>query len=71
MTEKIKRRRATIAISKMLCKSCGLCVEFCPKGVFGLDAGEPLVEHEEKCTGCGICELLCPDFAIELEAVDS
>ena len=38
------------------CKSCGLCVEACPK-----------VIDEEKCVGCASCALMCPDVVITVE----
>ncbi len=62
---------AKIYIDSRLCKGCGICVEFCPRGVFKLK--EDLSENgihtatavgEEKCTVCHLCELYCPDFAI-------
>ncbi len=48
------------------CKGCGICVEFCPKKVFSLDAEaeKAVVEHPEACVGCGTCERMCPDLAI-------
>jgi len=68
-----------IKIDRDRCKSCGLCIECCPRNLLGLDTelnkrgvlpakftGEP-----EKCTGCGNCAAMCPDAAIEiLEAPD-
>lgn len=57
-----------IDIFKVWCKSCGICVAFCPSGVLGKDeAGQPIVEDLEKCTGCGLCEIRCPDFAISVD----
>jgi len=51
------------------CKGCGLCVAFCPKKVFEMDAtGKALVAHEKECVNCGFCELHCPDFAIQVDA---
>jgi 2-oxoglutarate ferredoxin oxidoreductase subunit delta len=47
------------------CKSCGICVAFCPRQCLSLDAqGAPQVENSRRCTGCRWCELHCPDFAI-------
>jgi 2-oxoglutarate ferredoxin oxidoreductase subunit delta len=47
------------------CKSCGICYEFCPAGVFTSDkSGRPLVSDPDKCTACLLCEMLCPDMAI-------
>jgi 2-oxoglutarate ferredoxin oxidoreductase subunit delta len=50
------------------CKSCGICIEFCPKKVIGKDdMGAPLVERPDDCIGCRFCELHCPDFAITIK----
>lgn len=50
-----------------LCKGCGICVEFCPKKVLGLEHDVVKVLKEEDCIKCGQCELRCPDYAIYLE----
>lgn len=49
------------------CKSCDICVEFCPERCLRLNA-ERIVELTDpaKCTGCRLCEWLCPDFAIRV-----
>lgn len=55
------------------CKSCGLCVEICPKGILKIgDKTNPkgyytvVVTDQEKCTGCTLCGIVCPDVAIEI-----
>jgi len=50
------------------CKSCGICVAFCPKQVLALDGetGKVSVVKPEECTGCRMCELRCPDYVIEV-----
>lgn len=54
-----------INIYRDWCKSCSICVAFCPRQCLSLDAdGAPVVDHAERCTGCRWCELHCPDFAI-------
>ena len=62
-----------ITINKELCKSCGYCVEFCPRGVLkighesNLKGYQYVVEADkEACVGCGICATMCPDAAISL-----
>lgn len=54
-----------ITIKMPRCKGCGICVEFCPKNVLGIDElGKVQVLDPEACIGCGQCELRCPDYAI-------
>lgn len=58
-------REYKIDIYRDWCKSCGICVAFCPRQCLSLDAqGNPQVENSQRCTGCRWCELHCPDFAI-------
>ena len=56
-----------LEITPTWCKSCEICVKFCPERCLGLNA-ERIVEltQPDKCTGCRLCELLCPDFAIRV-----
>ncbi|MBN2808958.1 MAG: 4Fe-4S binding protein [Deltaproteobacteria bacterium] len=50
------------------CKSCGICVAFCPKEVLAMDENRHLfAKAPEKCIACHMCELRCPDFAINVE----
>ena len=62
-----------VAVLSQLCKSCGLCVNVCPrkilaigdkpnaKGYYYMVATEP-----DKCISCKLCVTVCPDMAIEL-----
>ncbi|MEO0093684.1 MAG: 4Fe-4S binding protein [candidate division WOR-3 bacterium] len=57
-----------IRIIKPFCKSCEICIHFCPEGVLGL--GNDLkvsVLNPDRCTACRWCELHCPDLAIFVE----
>lgn len=56
------------------CKSCGLCIEFCP--VKALTWDESVLGHFslptikcdiKKCIQCRICENNCPDMAIRVK----
>ncbi|HJL54166.1 MAG TPA: 2-oxoacid:acceptor oxidoreductase family protein [Arenicellales bacterium] len=49
------------------CKSCDICVRFCPERCLRLDK-QQIVElfEPDLCTGCRMCEWLCPDFAINV-----
>ena len=54
-----------IIINSEWCKSCGICMTFCPSGTLATGAeGKALAVNEDACTGCGLCERLCPDLAI-------
>ena len=56
-----------IEIFEAWCKSCGICVAFCPKGCLEQDEERsPFVTRPDLCTGCGWCEIHCPDFAISV-----
>lgn len=67
----VERDNLEIKIKKEWCKSCGICVAFCPKQVLGLD-NENKVEmlDRDNCIKCGQCEMRCPDFAIFLGGID-
>ena len=53
-----------LELKTVWCKGCGICVEFCPRGVLALQRGKTVAIKPESCVKCGICESLCPDFAI-------
>lgn len=60
-----------IHVDDNLCKGCGLCIRYCPRGVLGM-TGKVNVKgftvvgpvSPEKCTKCKMCEINCPDLAI-------
>ena len=65
----IEKSEFILQVNPELCKSCGLCVEFCGREALkmhdelksGKRVPEVCLEH---CNGCGLCEWYCPDFAI-------
>jgi len=66
-----RRARARVVVIWDRCKGCGLCIEFCPRGVleFSKEFNErgvhpPEVARPEECIGCGVCQDICPDLAI-------
>jgi len=66
-----KGPRGQVVIFGTWCKGCGLCVEFCPTGVLGLDRdSRPIVIAPEKCTACHWCDTHCPDLAIVVKHIE-
>ena len=54
-----------ININRKWCKSCGICIDFCPKFVYDKnELGGPIIARLEDCSTCRQCEYRCPDFAI-------
>ncbi|HSH70646.1 MAG TPA: 4Fe-4S binding protein [Deferrisomatales bacterium] len=62
-----------LVIREDRCKSCGICVEFCPEHC--LEIGDQLntlgyrpvvLKDEEACKSCGICARMCPDVVLEV-----
>jgi len=51
------------------CKSCGICMEICPRGVLGAEevTKKVIVIASEACNGCGLCELSCPDYVFTIQ----
>ncbi len=66
--------KGEVVIDERMCKGCGLCIEFCSRGVIAESKdkltvlGMPVAEvmHPEKCNACGVCAWMCPDFAIDV-----
>lgn len=59
-----------IRVKVSWCKGCGLCVEYCNRGVLEMKDELPQVVAAEKCTRCMQCEVMCPDFAITVVPED-
>lgn len=54
-----------LTIMTQWCKSCGICVAFCPKKALSLAGLEGKAVHDPSlCIECGMCERYCPDLAI-------
>jgi 2-oxoglutarate ferredoxin oxidoreductase subunit delta len=66
-----KRAAKEIKIDNQFCKGCGLCIQVCPRKVFGKSdmrsrAGYslPRILALENCGVCLLCEMTCPDLAL-------
>jgi 2-oxoglutarate ferredoxin oxidoreductase subunit delta len=66
-------RAIELLVDRSRCKSCGLCVKFCPQKVLvisdelnflGYNSVAP--QDISKCTGCGVCYTVCPDMVFEI-----
>lgn len=61
-----------LTIMTQWCKSCGICVAFCPKKALSLANSEGKAVHDASlCIECGMCERYCPDLAITVIKSDS
>jgi 2-oxoglutarate ferredoxin oxidoreductase subunit delta len=62
-----------VEISVESCKSCGYCVEFCPRQVLVLGTQVnskgyeyAMVQNIGGCVACKACAVMCPEAAIEI-----
>jgi 2-oxoglutarate ferredoxin oxidoreductase subunit delta len=62
-----------VVVLREYCKSCGLCVDICPKKVLKIGDSTNqkgyyavVVVDESKCIGCAMCGIVCPDVALEV-----
>jgi 2-oxoglutarate ferredoxin oxidoreductase subunit delta len=68
----IRNNALVITINEKWCKSCGICVEFCPRTVLAQGMlGRIEVANIESCNICRLCELRCPEMAIIVREGDS
>ena len=62
-----------VVVLREYCKSCGLCVNICPKSVLTIGdiANQKgyypvIVTDDAKCISCAMCAIVCPDVALEV-----
>lgn len=60
-----------VKFDEIRCKSCGICVHFCPKKCLEITKKINVKGHRvagvvrpDDCISCGICYTVCPDAAI-------
>lgn len=71
LTKNYQNNSVKISVHEGWCKTCGICIEFCPKDVLIPNhQGKPVPKDIDACIKCGLCELRCPDFAITVEGVE-
>lgn len=64
---------AKVVVLPEYCKSCGLCINVCPKKVLSI-GDKPnqkgyytvVVSRPDDCIGCSLCGTVCPDLALEI-----
>jgi ferredoxin len=57
----------TLELDEARCIGCGMCVEVCPHGVFGMSDGPKArarIVDRDRCMECGACARNCPTEAI-------
>lgn len=56
----------SLAFNPERCRSCGACLEVCPRQVFARDGQQVRVADRDACIECGACARNCPHKALHL-----
>ncbi|GAB4530187.1 MAG: hypothetical protein Kow0063_08030 [Anaerolineae bacterium] len=61
-----------LVVTLSWCKSCGICIELCPREVLGAEevTRKVVLIAPEKCNGCGLCEISCPDYVFTMQELE-
>ena len=67
--------KGKLTFNEEFCKSCGLCVNVCPKKILYINTDvinkkgyNPVsVTDMDACIACSSCALMCPDAVIGIE----
>ena len=61
-----------LVVTLSWCKSCGICMELCPRAVLAAEevTKKVILIAPEKCNGCGLCEMSCPDYVFTIEELE-
>ncbi|GHS88012.1 2-oxoacid:acceptor oxidoreductase subunit delta [Synergistales bacterium] len=69
--------KGRVTVREEFCKSCGLCVEACPKKTLRIadhlnPKGHRPVEQfkPDDCVGCAMCARICPDVVLSVFKID-
>ncbi len=52
-------------IDSTLCKSCGICIDYCIEGCMRMEDEDVVIDFRF-CKGCGVCANECPTGAIKM-----
>lgn len=60
-----------LKINESRCKSCGYCVDICPRKALSFVRKEgklyaSVEVDDEKCIRCGACYRMCPDYVFSI-----
>lgn len=66
--------KSEVIINEELCKGCGFCAYFCPRGCIEMSKDKinskgflvPIFNHPENCNTCAYCGIMCPEAAIDI-----
>lgn len=64
MKQQYLKNVATLHLDAEKCVGCGMCVNVCPHGVFGLTEGKARIMDLDGCMECGACQKNCAFAAI-------
>ena len=60
-------RTETPVLDREKCRSCFLCVPYCPDSSITVEHAKEIAFDYDHCKGCGICAGVCPFGAIAMK----
>lgn len=57
---------ASLEFLSDLCVGCGMCIEVCPHGVFGMENRKAVILDRDQCMECGACVGNCAFGALNV-----
>ncbi|MBF0343655.1 MAG: 4Fe-4S binding protein [Nitrospirae bacterium] len=57
----------SITIEYNSCIGCAKCVAICPKVVYAMEDGFPVMFDSGNCRGCLSCVIICPTGCLKIE----